>query len=286
MCLDQSRKWRFRDDRKEMVLNALGLIPGMTVLDAGCGPGSLTRKIATWLGDSSCIIGIDRDTAFIEYAKGKAQKASLKNLKFLEGDVLSLPLVDNYLDAAISHTVIEHVPNREFLTEQKRVCRSGGRVSVMIAQPKSSIRSNPDIISQVSEREHELWAPIVELQKSLHAESMVGKYNPELYDLPALFEKLGFSNIQVDALALPVVPDNYRNSLDQKTAILESYKNEEIENIERMLPLLKNKLSENHIKDLKELINQRYSKRFLFVEKGVSVWDYSIEIVLIISGIA
>ena len=283
MCLDQSRKWRFRDDRKEMVLNALGLIPGMTVLDAGCGPGSLTRKIATWLGDSSCIIGIDRDTAFIEYAKGKAQKASLKNLKFLEGDVLSLPLVDNYLDAAISHTVIEHVPNREFLTEQKRVCRSGGRVSVMIAQPKSSIRSNPDIISQVSEREHELWAPIVELQKSLHTESMVGKYNPELYDLPALFEKVGFSDIQVDALALPVVPDNYRNSLDQKTAIIESYKNEEIENIERMLPLLKNKLSENHIKDLKD---QRYSKRFLFVEKGVSVWDYSIEIVLIISGIA
>ena len=98
--------------------------------------------------------------------------------------------------------------------------------------------------------------------------------------------KLGFSDIQVDALALPVVPDNYRNSLDQKTAIIESYKNEEIENIERMLPLLKNKLSENHIKDLKELINQRYSKRFLFVEKGVSVWDYSIEIVLIISGIA
>jgi SAM-dependent methyltransferase len=257
----------------------------MTLLDAGCGPGSLTKKFADWLGTSSFIIGVDRDTAFIKYAQKKAEEATIENIKFIKGDVLALPLKDNCVDASISYTVIEHVPNHEFLLEQKRVCRSGGVVSVMMAQPKSRIHSTPSTIPQVSEQEKELWAPIAELQRLLHKESMTGKYNPKPYDLPILFNELGLSDIQVDALALPVVPDDYRNDDDEKTAILESYRIEAIENIDRMLSLFPDKFLIENVAELKSLIDKRFSRRLALLEKGIAVWDYTVEMVLVVSGI-
>lgn len=48
ISLDLSREIRFRDDTKELLLNLLELKEGMTVVDIGCGPGALTRKLAKW----------------------------------------------------------------------------------------------------------------------------------------------------------------------------------------------------------------------------------------------
>ena len=89
--LDLSREIRFRDDRKDLFLNILGLKEGMTVIDIGCGPGAITRKLSSWLGAKSKIIGIDRDTTFINYAKEKARKQNMYNIRYLEGDALKLP---------------------------------------------------------------------------------------------------------------------------------------------------------------------------------------------------
>ena len=41
--LDLSREMRFRDDRKELFLNLLGLKEGMTIVDIGCGPGTIYK---------------------------------------------------------------------------------------------------------------------------------------------------------------------------------------------------------------------------------------------------
>jgi ubiquinone/menaquinone biosynthesis C-methylase UbiE len=284
--LDLSREYRFRDDRKDAVLGALGLKPGMTVLDAGCGPGSLTRKLATWLGPASHILGMDRDTTFIEYARKKAEEQRIKNIEFLEGNVLAMPLEDNYVDVCTSHTVIEHVPNTEFLLEQKRVCRPGGRVSVMMAQPKSYIHSDPDSSPKISERERELWVPINAFQRNVHTENKTGSYDPEPHALPSLFEDLGFVDIQVDAVALPVVPDDSRNDSEEKRAILETQQLIALEDLERALPFLPKALSEDHVRELKELITERYSKRLAILETGTHVWDYYIGMVLVVSGIA
>ena len=99
LMLDLSREMRFRDDRKDLFLNILGLKEGMTVLDIGCGPGAITRKLSSWLGNKSKIIGIDRDTTFINYAKEKARKQNIYNISYIEGDALKLPLEDNSVDA-------------------------------------------------------------------------------------------------------------------------------------------------------------------------------------------
>ena len=177
--LDLSRELRFRDDRKDLFLSLLGLDEGMTVLDVGCGPGAITRKLSAWLGEYTRIIGVDRDTEFIQYAREKATRMNLKNVSYYVGDALKLPLEDNSVDACISHTVIEHVPHREFLLEQKRVCRPTGRVSVMYARPDKYIKTEPAALPKQCKREIELLDKLLKNSDGVVEEYNVGKYWPD-----------------------------------------------------------------------------------------------------------
>lgn len=185
--LDLSRELRFRDDRKDLFLRLLGLAKGMTVLDVGCGPGAITRKLSVWLGESAKIIGVDRDTGFIRYAREQADKMNLRNVLYYMGDALQLPFEDNSVDACISHTVIEHVPNKEFLLEQKRVCRPAGKVSVMYARPDKYFRTEPETLPMQSKREIELLDKLFGKSDKIIEEYNVGKYWPDPIKLPELF---------------------------------------------------------------------------------------------------
>lgn len=283
--LDLSREMRFRDDRKDLFLNLLGLTEGMTILDIGCGPGAITRKLSKWLGKKSKIIGIDRDTEFIKYAKEKAIEMNLHNISYHEGDALKLPLEDNSVDACISHTVIEHVPNKEFLLEQKRVCKPKGRVSVMYARPDKYIRTEPGLLPKQSKREDELLDKLFEGSDEINKEHNVGKYWPDPVGLPRLFEGLGFKNIQIDAIAIPIAIDDSRNSIDEKVSIVESEKEQLFESINMAAYLNKNGLPDDELVELKELITERTNQRLKFIKEGKNIWDYSILLLQVVSGI-
>ncbi|QIB26714.1 class I SAM-dependent methyltransferase [Caloranaerobacter azorensis] len=285
LTLDLSREVRFRDDRKDLFLQLLGLKPGMTVVDVGCGPGTLTRKLAKWLGKESKIIGVDFDTDFIKYAREKAVELNLKNVIYYEGDALKLPLSDNSVDACISHTVIEHVPNREFLIEQKRICSPGGRVSVMYCRPDKYIKSTPNLLPQISERERELLEKIYQGSEDINKRYKVGEYWPDSSELPSLFDELGFANVQVDAIAIPIVIDDARNSYAEKIMLVESEKEQLLERLEISLNMDSKKLFQDEIRELKELVEERFSKRLDFLKKGINIWDYTIIIIQIVSGI-
>ena len=63
------------------------LAPGMRVLDAGCGTGSITAGIARRVGELGQVVGIDRDavlfkqarTAFPDLANLEFEQAELRN---------------------------------------------------------------------------------------------------------------------------------------------------------------------------------------------------------------
>ena len=283
--LDLSRELRFRDDRKELILNLLRLRPGMSVVDIGCGPGALTRKLAGWLGPTSRVTGVDRDTAFIEYARHRAQEHGMQNIQFKEGDALSLPLEDNSVDACTSHTVIEHVPNSEFLLEQKRVCCSEGIASVMISLGSKGITSSPDSAPQMSNREKELWKPIEEAFKEEDERHITRTHWLGFDGLPRLFHELGFREIQVDAVSLPVVPGDSRNRIEQKQAIIEAEKQQALESLEMGSKLIPGQISQQHAGELRACIEDRFGERLSMVERGILIWDYRIFTVLIVSGI-
>lgn len=66
--LYDSRALRFADMFKSKYTDAFGIGSKAEILEIGCGPGALAQSLARWY-PSARIVGIDRDSNFIDFAK-------------------------------------------------------------------------------------------------------------------------------------------------------------------------------------------------------------------------
>ena len=102
---------------------------GMRVLDAGCGTGNFSLKMAA-LG--ATVEGVDLSAPMIGYAKEKAQASSYADqLHFQVGDLYDLPFADESFDAVLSMAAFEFIhEDWRALEEFMRVVKPGGRVLI------------------------------------------------------------------------------------------------------------------------------------------------------------
>lgn len=106
--------------------------PTDRILDIGCGPGSITLDLASYVPQGS-IIGVDIETArsALEAAQKCADAEGKKNVTFQVGDIFKLAFEDNSFDIVHVHQVIQHVPDAAgALKEMRRVCKVGGLIAV------------------------------------------------------------------------------------------------------------------------------------------------------------
>ena len=95
---------------------------GASVLDVGCGPGHLTRRLAALGLDAT---GSDLDPAMVERATAHGGG------RYLAADAASLPFEDDAFDLVVSTLSMHHWADaRAGLAEIGRVVRPGGRVLV------------------------------------------------------------------------------------------------------------------------------------------------------------
>lgn len=105
------------------------LKPGLNVIDCGCGPGALTIDIAKKVSPGK-VIGIDISQNQIETAKKLSAEMKVKNVKFITGDVLSLPFSNSLFDLAHCHGLFCQLSEPKIaLNEMKRVVKSGGLIA-------------------------------------------------------------------------------------------------------------------------------------------------------------
>jgi ubiquinone/menaquinone biosynthesis C-methylase UbiE len=114
------------------VLEAIGPVNGLHVLDAGCAEGYLSRALAQ---AGALATGIDSSTALINAARAKAIDDGLP-ATFDVGSVYELPYTDNAFDLIVCNHVINDLedpakPIREF----GRVLRAGGRLVILMLHP-------------------------------------------------------------------------------------------------------------------------------------------------------
>ncbi len=126
----QSRYVATRDAQTFLPFLLPHLRPGMDVLDAGCGVGSIALDLAPKTLPGR-IVGIDIDTGQIETARGSAAERELHNVEFETASVYELPFADASFDIVYSVAVLQHVgkPIRA-LAEMRRVLRPGGLAAV------------------------------------------------------------------------------------------------------------------------------------------------------------
>jgi len=281
--LDRSRELRFRDDHADLLLRVLDIRSARTIGEIGCGPGALSRALARWLGPGVRIAAIDLDRRFVGHAAATASEASLESVEVLQGDALSLPLRSDSLDVCLSYTVIEHLPHESFLREQRRVCRRGGRVITMMALPEKSLASIPDGWPPMTANERELWEHIRAAFQPKEAARGVGAHWPDPAGLPKTFEQIGLTSVRVDALALPVVPDDARLTAKQQIEIIEADRAITLERIDMAETILGGARAPE-LSKLRELVEVRFGKRLHTAESGEHVWDYTVSFVLVVSG--
>src|SRR5262252_2669527 len=63
------------------LLARVGVAPGMTCLDVGCGGGDVTIELARLVGSAGRVIGIDGDATTIELARREAAALNLSQVE-------------------------------------------------------------------------------------------------------------------------------------------------------------------------------------------------------------
>lgn len=105
------------------LLDAVGLRPGMRVLDVATGPGHVAGRAA---GRGGAVVGIDIAAAMIALAR-----RSYPDPEFCCGDAEALPFPDDSFDAVVGNFAILHFGRPErAVAEMVRVLRPEGRLAL------------------------------------------------------------------------------------------------------------------------------------------------------------
>jgi SAM-dependent methyltransferase len=112
-------------DLADRVRRLLGPFTGSEVaLDAGCGTGALAFALAPFVVE---VVGVDTNVEYLDAGR----EAAPGNVRFAEGDVMSLPFDYAAFDIVCCHRVLHHVRRPELaVSELARVTRPGGKLFI------------------------------------------------------------------------------------------------------------------------------------------------------------
>ncbi len=115
---------------REKVLRLARLEPGESVLDVGCGTGTLAIAAKRIVGPTGTVYGIDASPEMIARANKKARTTG-NEVVFKNGLAQALPFPDAQFDAVLSTLMLHHLPHKArqgCASEIRRVLKPGGRV--------------------------------------------------------------------------------------------------------------------------------------------------------------
>lgn len=163
------------------------LKPGMSLLDCGSGPGTITVDLANLVAPGE-VVGVDIGESQAERANSLAKERNIKNVRFEVASAYELPFPDESFDVVFSHNMLEHLSEpKKAISEFKRVLKTGGLVGL-----RSTVHLK-DIIEPRDPSVVKMFALIQQLYSGNGQDPFIGgKFR-------GLLNEFGFSGIEAGA---------------------------------------------------------------------------------------
>jgi ubiquinone/menaquinone biosynthesis C-methylase UbiE len=125
-------------------IRKLGIDPGATLIDVGCGPGLLSAPLSAMVPQGR-LVGVDADPKLLDLARARAAAQGRENTRFVEAWADRMPLDNDLGDLAYARFLFQHLPHPVAVArEMARVTKPGGRV-VIVDTDDSAIMVEPPV---------------------------------------------------------------------------------------------------------------------------------------------
>ncbi|MBA2117576.1 class I SAM-dependent methyltransferase [Bremerella alba] len=126
------RESRQREEDCQKMLENLGVKPGMTICDMGCGNGFYSLKLAEMVGENGKILAVDIQSEMLRLLKARAEEEGIENIELILGELNSpkLPVgkVDLILCVDVYHEFSHPV---EMLAGMRQSLKPDGKIVLL-----------------------------------------------------------------------------------------------------------------------------------------------------------
>jgi len=126
---------------RQSTIDIAAIQPGESILEVGCGTGTLTLLAKVRAGASGEVFGIDVAADMLEAARRKASQDGLE-ITFQPGRIEQIPFPDNRFQLVLGSLMIHHIPDQadkqRGLNETFRVLQPGGRLVIVDFEPPTN----------------------------------------------------------------------------------------------------------------------------------------------------
>jgi len=111
-----------------MIIDGLGLKPGMKVVELGCGPGTYTLDVARAVLPDGVVYAVDIQEGMLNQLRKKMERQGIANVVPVLADAKGdIPLEDGIADAAYAVAVIGEISDPvTALRQVRRLLKAGG----------------------------------------------------------------------------------------------------------------------------------------------------------------
>ncbi|MGI8857436.1 MAG: class I SAM-dependent methyltransferase [Thermomicrobiales bacterium] len=129
----------------DLMIAALAIMPGMTMLDVASGPGEPALSLAAAVAPDGHVTASDLVPEMLAMAEEHARRRGIANITFRQADVAALPFPDGSFDAVTCRFGLMIFPDvQRGLGEMRRVLAPGGRaVCLLWGPPEQNAQMRP-----------------------------------------------------------------------------------------------------------------------------------------------
>jgi ubiquinone/menaquinone biosynthesis C-methylase UbiE len=149
----------------DLILSALSIKPGQTILDAGCGNGYMSKLFSKLVGPSGKVYSLDPNSYYIDILRNETKG---HNIEAIEADITGPTcLGDSSIDLIYISTVVHIFSQKQmrgFLLEVKRLLKPNACLAIVEIEKKET-PFGPPLQSRYSPEELIEMVPMAPVNK-------------------------------------------------------------------------------------------------------------------------